>query len=182
MSDDQSRYIYANSSLCHIYCSWCHGAPAFLILFSTLLRLSATPSHPLILPPTLHSNLTISIQRGADLVYKNGFLRKGVGICHGVAGNVFALLAVSEVLDPYCNASHQECPYLLRAMELAYLATTYRSLTNSGEMRTPDHPWSLYEGMAGMCCAWAAVLQKFEVKDPGNFGSGMPGYADINVL
>jgi len=59
------------------------------------------------------------------------------------------------------------------------LATTYPSLTNNGEMRVPDHPWSLYEGVAGMCCVWGAVLRKLAAKDGG---SGMPGYTDIDLL
>ena len=149
-----------------------------MILFSTLLRLSADPSHPLTLSSTLHNKLFISIQRGANLVYKEGFLRKGVGLCHGVAGSVYALLAVSQVLDP-SGDSNQTRPYLLYATELAHLATTYRSWTDNGEMRTPDHPWSLYEGVAGMCCAWGAFLQQLGAGTPG---SGMPGYTDINLL
>ena len=165
----------------HKYCSWCHGSSAFLILFSTLLRLSADPSHPLTLSSTLQNKLLISIQRSANLVYKEGFLRKGVGLCHGVGGSVYALLSVSEVLDP-SGDSNQNCPYLLCATELAHLATTYQSWTDNGEMRTPDHPWSLYEGVAGMCCAWGAVFKKLGVEDTGNFMSGMPGYTDINLL
>lgn len=163
-----------------MYHSWCHGAPGFLMLFSTLLRLSASPTHPLTLSPALHSKLVGCIQRGADLVFKEGFLRKGVGNCHGIGGSVYALLAVSEVLDP-AGDSNQTCTYFLRATELAYLATKYQSFTNSGEMRTPDHPWSLYEGIAGMCCGWGAVLQKLGANGSGNFRSGMPGYTDIKL-
>jgi len=160
--------------------SWCHGAPAFLILFSTLLRLSADLSHPLILPPTLFEKLVTSMKTGADLVYRKGFLRKGVGLCHGVGGSVYALLAVSEILDP-SGASNQTHSYLLRAIELAHLATTYQSLTSSGEMSTPDHPWSLYEGVAGMCCAWGTVLHKLGAESSWN-KTRMPAYTDIYLL
>jgi hypothetical protein len=62
------------------------------------------------------------------------------------------------------------------------LATAYQSLTGKGEMRIPDSPWSLYEGVAGMCCAWGAVLHKLGTQGTGNLGIGMPGYTDIKML
>ena len=96
-----------------------------------------------------------------------------------MAGSVYALLAVSEVLDAVpSNTSDPsaQADYLSRAIHLAHLATKYESLTAGGEMSTPDHPWSLYEGVAGMCCAWIMVLRKLG----GDYtGGGMPGYADI---
>jgi hypothetical protein len=118
------------------------------------------------------------MQAGADLVYRKGFLRKGVGLCHGVGGSVYALLAVSEILDPSGDFDQTDS-YLLRATELAHLATTYQSLTNSGEMSTPDRPWSLYEGVAGICCAWGTVLHKLRVESSGNNKTRMPAYTDI---
>jgi hypothetical protein len=94
---------------------------------------------------------------------------------------VYALLAVSEALD-YSGDNNQTHPYLFRATELAHLATTYQSLTERGEMLTPDHPWSLFEGMAGMCCAWGAILRKLGMADTDNLIIGMPGYMDVDVL
>jgi len=121
-----------------------------------------------------------SLKRGASLVYQEGLLRKGVGLCHGVAGSVYALLAVSDVLDRE-GPSNATQTYLVQATHLAHLATQVETLTMEGKMNTPDHPWSLYEGLAGMCCAWGAVATRLETERTRSvFGAlGMPGYADL---
>ncbi|KAJ7148640.1 hypothetical protein C8R43DRAFT_1088311 [Mycena crocata] len=153
---------------------WCHGASGILILLCTIA----------------------SVQVGAELVYKHGFLSKGVGLCHGVAGSVFALLAVSDVLDRARNrtdTNNEDNYYLQRAVHLAQLATGHDALTARGEMRVPDHPLSLYEGLAGMCYTWAEVLERLVASERLNFGkerlkvekqrqfdrSGMPGFDDV---
>lgn len=66
--------------------------------------------------------IVLSIQRGASLVYRHGLLRKGVGLCHGVGGSVFALLAVSDAFHHLLNPEMRS-KYLLRAMHLAFIAT-----------------------------------------------------------
>lgn len=199
---------------------WCHGAPGVLILFSKLLRRKDTPG--LTLPESLCDGMRDALARGAELVYECGLLRKGVGLCHGVAGSVYTLLAVSDILDLPPPESHptqsqasppiritrsnahrqepgnfemQNMYWFSRAFHLAHLATSYRRLTQRGEMRSPDRPVSLYEGLAGMCCAWAEVLKRLDelsalarsttVVDGGEQAShvsgrrGMPGYDDL---
>ena len=189
-----------------------------LILFSKLLRREDTSG--LTLPEALRDAMRDALARGAELVYECGLLRKGVGLCHGVAGSVYTLLAVSDVLDSpspelpsdqpeaspvrvtRSNSHRQEhgsfdvqkMYWFSRAFHLAYLATSYRKLTQRGEMRSPDRPVSLYEGLAGMCCAWAEVLKRLdelcgsassddsEKQDRqvvGKRGRGMPGYDDL---
>lgn len=109
-------------------------------------------------------------------MYERGLLRKGVGLCHGVAGSVYALLAVSDILERPAQDGKE---WLMRAAHLALLAASYRALEEKGEMRTPDRPYSLYEGVAGMCCAWAEVLARL-TKQHGEFEPhGMPGYDDL---
>ncbi|KAI0084986.1 hypothetical protein BDY19DRAFT_997221 [Irpex rosettiformis] len=167
---------------------WCHGAPGVLILFSKLLRQEST--YGLELPSSLCNTMRDALARGAELVYARGLLRKGIGLCHGVAGSVYTLLAVSDILDSpqlavqsgqseprpiratksksqqkqqhYESFDSQKVYWFLRALHLAHLATSYRKLTQQGEMRSPDRPVSLYEGLAGMCCAWAEVMRRLE--------------------
>ncbi|KAJ6475769.1 hypothetical protein C8R47DRAFT_1142393 [Mycena vitilis] len=162
---------------------WCHGASGILLALCTVLR-CATPTSS---GPRLEK-VIVSVQAGASLAYRHGLLSKGLGLCHGVAGSVFALLAVSDVLDvrtqksktSKANASHGERYYLARAVHLAQLAADHEAMTARGEMGTPDHPWSLYEGMAGMCCAWAEVLRRLISKQGGTCDrSGMPGFDDL---
>lgn len=207
---------------------WCHGAPGFLILFSTLLRRAAVSRTTCLLSTAQQESIVAATTRAAQLVYTRGLLRKGTGLCHGVAGSVYALLAVSAALDAqslysYSNGtrdgygsghsisetlsrslsvSHRIPPeiehayWLVRALHLADLATGYRQLTLEGKMATPDHPYSLYEGVAGMCCAWAELLVRLSggkdkdgiVNGNGNgSGSGtrrggMPGFDDLVLL
>ena len=65
------------------------------------------------------------------------------------------------------------------------------------EMKTPDRPWSLYEGSAGMCCAWAEVYDRLSTtgRNLSSSGdepegtrlhwarsrSGMPGFDDMII-
>ncbi|KAJ7832201.1 hypothetical protein B0H13DRAFT_242264 [Mycena leptocephala] len=168
---------------------WCHGASGILLLLCTVLRCATTTS-----AAPLLGKVIASVQAGAGLVYRHGLLSKGVGLCHGVGGSVFALLAVSDVLDPArtkktktsksneTQLSTEENYYLVRAVHLAQLAANHEALTARGEMSVPDHPWSLYEGMAGMCCAWAEVLRRLTLKQGRPCDrSGMPGFDDIDV-
>ncbi|TFK34623.1 hypothetical protein BDQ12DRAFT_689289 [Crucibulum laeve] len=151
---------------------WCHGAPGILILLSTVLRSSRKKYNRMPLDKHLEHKIITSLQHGATLVYRHGFLRKGVGICHGVAGSIYALLAVSDAIDTSNTSA------LGHAVRLAHIATKYESYISEGEMTVPDHPWSLYEGLAGMCCAWAEVLHRLESKRARKC-SGMPGIDDL---
>ncbi|KAF8218307.1 hypothetical protein K438DRAFT_1914254 [Mycena galopus ATCC 62051] len=168
---------------------WCHGATGTLLLLCTVLR-CATPTSA----APLLGKVIASVQASAALVYRHGLLSKGVGLCHGVGGSVFALLAVSDVLDPARNQQtkpsksksngntnsqvNEDNYYLVRAVHLAQLAA---SPETRGQMGVPDHPWSLYEGMAGMCCAWAEVLRRVTLKQGRPCErSGMPGFDDVD--
>ncbi|KAH9838013.1 uncharacterized protein C8Q71DRAFT_706445 [Rhodofomes roseus] len=159
----------------HELLQWCHGAPGVLILLSAFLNRTAQSSS-LTITSSLRDRTIAAMQRGGELVYTHGLLRKGVGLCHGVAGSVYALLAVSDALD-----SRENTYWLLRAVHLAHLATEYGALERKGETRVPDEPYSLYEGIAGMCCAWAEVLVRLGVPSRGveKRKSGMPGYDDL---
>ncbi|KAF9451544.1 hypothetical protein P691DRAFT_723760 [Macrolepiota fuliginosa MF-IS2] len=179
----------------HELVQWCHGAPAMLILLSTILRMSVTPGITTGLTDKQQERFVVSLQRGCALVYMRGVLRKGVGLCHGIAGSIYALLAASDVLDEPCNVNTQPPPesaqvstplghfgpYFTQAGHLAHSATHASSLTEKGEMKTPDHPWSLYEGMAGMCCAWEEILYRMSKWGKCLLSSGMPGYDDLIV-
>jgi lantibiotic modifying enzyme len=158
---------------------WCHGAPGAIILLSTVLIRSSSPHNLFNLNSDFKRDIIESVCRGADLIYERGLLRKGLGICHGVAGSVYALISASSVLD-----SASDTRYLKKAVHLAHLATMAGKFVKDGEMRTLDRPWSLYEGLAGMCCAWSDVLkclaeapEKRQAK-----ASGMPGYDDLLSL
>jgi hypothetical protein len=58
---------------------WCHGAPG------VLLSLAQAPASP---------ELDVLLRAGGELIWRAGLLLKGPGLCHGTAGNGYALLAL----------------------------------------------------------------------------------------
>lgn len=154
---------------------WCHGAPGIIILLATALRIFKENREGIHMSDAVTAKIRTAIRRGAALVYKCGLLRKGVGLCHGTAGSVYALLSASAVLDIPESFNRQ---FFVQAVHLAHLATFHRRMTASKQMSLPDHPWSIYEGLAGMCSAWAEVLHLLDSKGP-HLSSGMPGYDDL---
>lgn len=147
-----------------------------MILLSTVLSRADDLQTSYHLGSDFKSQIQGSLRRGADIVYETGLLRKGVGLCHGVGGSVYALLAASNSLD-----SPTDTPYLKKSVHLAHLATFNDRFVEEGDMKIPDNPWSLYEGLAGMCCAWADVLVRVAEQGQREAGSGsrMPGYDDL---
>jgi hypothetical protein len=59
---------------------WCHGAPGIVTALA-----GADPEN---------EELTEILVAGGELTWRAGPLRKGAGLCHGTAGNGFALLAL----------------------------------------------------------------------------------------
>jgi len=94
-------------------------------------------------------------ERCAELTWQCGLLKKGPGICHGVAGSgcVFLLL--------YRLTGNEL--YLHRAMRFAEFLETPEFLNGA---RTPDTPYSLYEGLAGTVCFIADLLQPQKAEFP----------------
>ena len=119
-------------------------------------------------------------------MYRHGLLRKGIGLCHGVAGSTYALLAVADAmaLVPDDGNRRDSRYYFCRAVHLAELATEFEAFTREGRMKVPDRPLSLFEGLAGMCCAWGEICDRIErasteSKEWYRPRSGMPGYDDL---
>jgi len=94
---------------------------------------------------------------------------------------VFALLAASEVLD---GDEKELLPgRFYQAVHLAFLGSHWHGMTQKGELRRPDAPYSLYEGLSGLCSAFAAILERIspdgEWRGLGPVFRGMPGYDDV---
>jgi len=149
-----------------------------IVLLSASLRVLHNQKDEITVEEGFTDKIRGSIEFAANLVYKRGLLRKGVGLCHGVAGSVYALLAASNALDTCSNSQY----FLSRAAHLALLSTFREEMTSTREMITPDHPWSLYEGLAGMCCALAEVLCRLDKKGCRRPLSGFPGFDDLYEL
>uniref|UniRef100_A0A3Q0TAG0 Glutathione S-transferase LANCL1 n=1 Tax=Amphilophus citrinellus TaxID=61819 RepID=A0A3Q0TAG0_AMPCI len=89
-----------------------------------------------------------------EVVWWYGLLKKGYGLCHGAAGNAYTFLALyRQTQDP---------KYLYRACMFADWCMNY----GKHGCRTPDTPFSLFEGMAGTIYFLADLLNPMRARFP----------------
>lgn len=126
---------------------WCHGAPGVAL---TLCKASEVFKDKVLKDAAVDAG---------EVVWKRGLLRK-VGLCHGISGNAYTFLALYRLL--------QEERHLHRAKAFGcFLLDRARDLIDSGEMHGGDHPYSLFEGLAGMCCLWLDLANPHVARFPG---------------
>ncbi|XP_064419553.1 glutathione S-transferase LANCL1 isoform X3 [Latimeria chalumnae] len=89
-----------------------------------------------------------------EVIWQRGLLKKGYGLCHGAAGNAYGFLALYKLT--------QDLKYLYRACKFAEWCLDY----GKHGCRTPDTPFSLFEGMAGTIYFLADLLQPMNAKFP----------------
>lgn len=115
---------------------WCHGAPGVIYMMAAAyLRWK-------------DQRYLNSCVLAGDLVWRKGLLRKGPGICHGVAGNGYVFLLLYRLTGNEI--------YLYRA---AKFADFMNSSQFQSDARVPDSPYSLYEGIAGTACFLADLIE-----------------------
>lgn len=106
---------------------FCHGAPGAVFTFGEAYKVYKDEVY------------RQAAERAATCVWRFGILRKGPGLCHGVAGNGYALLRWYQLT--------KQPVWLERAVRFAIETNTERQK----KIRN-DHPFSLFEGSAGVCC------------------------------
>ncbi|KAL8447752.1 hypothetical protein Emag_004213 [Eimeria magna] len=112
---------------------FCHGAPGAVLLFAEAYDV-------------YHDEVYRQAgERAAACTWRYGLLRKGPGLCHGVAGNGYALLR-------WFQLSRQQV-WLERAVRFACEVNEERQ-----KIIKRDHPYSLFEGHAGVCCFLSDLL------------------------
>ena len=126
---------------------FCHGAPGVVFAMAEAYRVYGDES------------FRDACLRGAETVWRYGLLMKGPGLCHGVAGNGYALLAAYRV-------SHDP-RWLHRAV---VFGTCIGDDGVCARQRTPDNPFSLFEGLAGSAC----FLR--DLRESRFFGAELPLY------
>ncbi|XP_038211110.1 lanC-like protein 3 [Zerene cesonia] len=119
----------------HKLVHWCHGAPGTIYLIAKAFVIFKD-----------HKYLDSCIKAG-EVVWHKGLLRKGPGICHGVAGNGYVFLLLYRLTG--------DQKYLHRAKLFAEFMNKEEFLRDA---RLPDNPESLYEGTAGTVCFLSDLL------------------------
>ncbi|XP_011173044.1 glutathione S-transferase LANCL1 isoform X2 [Solenopsis invicta] len=121
---------------------WCHGAPGMSALFCLAYKVFEDSTF-----------LEIAIQCG-EVIWERGLLKKGYSICHGVAGNGYAFIHLFQ--------QTKDIKYLYRACKFAEWCFHYGLHQN----RSPDRPFSLFEGLAGVIYFLLDVQQPHSAKFP----------------
>lgn len=122
---------------------WCHGAPGVVYMFAKAWLVWKDQKY------------LQACQRCAEITWQKGLLRKGPGICHGVAGSGYVFLLL------YRLTSDER--YLHRALKFAEFLLTDEFQQGA---RSPDTPYSLYEGLAGTVCFLTDLLQPHRAEFP----------------
>ena len=105
---------------------WCHGASGHVIF---LVKAAEVLDEQLYLE---HAKWIAN-----RVIWPRGLLRKGVGLCHGIAGNAYVFLALAR----------HDASLLAKARYFAdFGLCSLRELEH-----VPDQPCSLFEGLGGMC-------------------------------
>ncbi|CEL93589.1 unnamed protein product [Vitrella brassicaformis CCMP3155] len=118
---------------------FCHGAPGAILMFVKAYQVYGDVRY------------LRAAERAGECVWRYGLLRKGPGTCHGIAGNGYVLLTLFR-----CTRHRK---WLHRACEFAGFMFTDEARQGS---RTPDNPFSLYEGVAGSVCFLQDVTHDVE--------------------
>ncbi|XP_068612505.1 glutathione S-transferase LANCL1 [Brachionichthys hirsutus] len=121
---------------------WCHGSPGVVYMLLQAHKAFGESQY-----------LDDALECG-EVVWRFGLLRKGYGLCHGTAGNAYAFLALYRQTQ---NPKH-----LYRACMFADFCMNY----GKHGCRTADHPFSLFEGMAGTIYFLADLLQPLKARFP----------------
>lgn len=123
----------------------CHGSPGLLLLLAYARRNETfTLKH-----------WKVDWDKALDLaslrIWEQGLLSKGLGVCHGIAGNAlpWVLLATTKGSDDRDALSRRQGHWLSLAIPFLMEAKDAQPLGHDERFRTPDSPFSLLEGLAG---------------------------------
>ncbi|XP_060606070.1 lanC-like protein 2 [Ruditapes philippinarum] len=120
---------------------WCHGAPGWIHMFISAYKLFGEDRY------------LQAAKACADVIWSRGLLKKGFGLCHGISGNAYAFLAMYKLTDDQA--------YLYKAYKFATVM-----MERNVRVRVPDHPYSLFEGLAGTIYFLADLLHPKNAKFP----------------
>jgi lantibiotic modifying enzyme len=120
-----SKFNKPDAELVH----WCHGAPGMIYLMAKAYKIFNEQKY-----------LDSCIKCG-EIVWQKGLLKKGPGLCHGIASSGYVFLILFRLTN--------EEKYFYRAFVFAKFLKDEKFVN---EARIPDRPFSLYEGTAGTVC------------------------------
>ncbi|CAG8648959.1 13201_t:CDS:2 [Racocetra persica] len=139
--------------------------PYFDELFQTIEWLTGLVPQDKNHPADTQSTDDYLVQKGAT------------GLCHNTLGNAYTFLMTYLVT--------QDEEQLKRALAFGLYGGEWEDKTRKGEIRVPDHPWSLFEGLAGGIVYWADLItvlkdvQQLGVSSMQDKVVGFPCFTDL---
>ncbi len=121
---------------------WCHGAPG------VVAALAPVNWH--------HTSLETLLLRAGEFVWKAGPLLKGPGLCHGTAGNGYALLAL------YARTGERLWLDRARRFAMHAIGQSERAKESFGQRR-----YSLWTGDGGLAVYLHDCIDPAQVAFPG---------------
>ncbi|KAK4319693.1 hypothetical protein Pmani_009353 [Petrolisthes manimaculis] len=136
--DELGRQRQEEDELVH----WCHGAPGTVYLLGKAYKVFQEQKY-----------LNACVKCG-EVTWQKGLLKKGPGICHGVAGSGYVFLTLYRL-----TGDHR---HLHRALQFSY----FLKFPEFQQAHTPDSPYSLFEGLAGTACFIADLMNPIQASFP----------------
>ncbi|KAI9140244.1 hypothetical protein BKA69DRAFT_1125828 [Paraphysoderma sedebokerense] len=140
---------------------YCHGAPGFVSLLHSAIKLFDSE--------ILQIKSKNSLSACLHATFTRGVLRKGPGLCHGLSGSLFTFLAN--------YMEYRDDADMYRSSIIAQYILESEKLTRQGELRIPDRPWSLFEGIAGAVWAMIDYLEILKLHEKNEMSK-----TDLNIL
>uniref|UniRef100_A0A915PFW6 Uncharacterized protein n=1 Tax=Setaria digitata TaxID=48799 RepID=A0A915PFW6_9BILA len=122
---------------------WCHGATGAVHLMIVAYS------------RTRNERYLKCADAALKLIWQKGVLMKGPGICHGAAGSGYAFLLFHRLTG---EQHYLDCA---RCIAKAFLSEDFER-----RARTPDRPYSLFEGISGTLCFLYDLLEPNKAQFP----------------
>lgn len=138
---------------------WCHGAPGTVYTLYHAHKLKVLGEDKTILR---------SLDQALQTVWERGLLRKGFGLCHGIAGSGYTFLMMYRYTgsEEYLYKAHKMAE-AIRSDEIGKEVEVFVD-PQRYSVGVADFPYSLMEGLGGTVCFCCDLLH------PNT--AGFPGY------
>ncbi len=121
---------------------FCHGAPGHILLLTKAFEVC--------------DNLQF-LERAEEIAHKvlckRGLIKKGVGLCHGIAGNAYCFLSLYRARKRHESPHKSTSDCKSKTTEWLQWAEHFAifAIEHFDDLKdVPDHPYSLYEGTSGL--------------------------------
>lgn len=123
----------------------CHGTPGLLLVLAVARRNEAFRQR------YWREEWDKAFDLGSRRVWEEGLLSKGGGVCHGISGNALPWVIWEDVQT---DGLGERQDYLQYAEAFLMEARQTPPFGEGTKYRTPDNPYSLFEGLAGSIVVW----------------------------